>query len=165
MSDGGETRRSGFSRTYTRLFAGLLDLDRIVAGRCIETPSQLIGSWLYASGRIALVLVPTLWVWSVIASALFQVLPSAFGNNLPSVVLSAIGGTLLMIATWSEIPMALQLIQAGFSGPAAALLVVLPAISLPCMMLLGGSLQRFRMVALLCAAVMVVGIVAGAMFL
>ena len=155
---------SGFSRTFSR-FAGLLDFDRIVAGRTIDTPSQLIGAWLYASGRIALVLVPTLWVWSVIASALFQALPSAFGNNLPSVVVSAIGGTLFMISTWSEIPMALQLIQSGFSGPAAALLVVLPAISLPCMMLLGGSLQRFRMVAMLSAAVMVVGIVAGAMFL
>jgi uncharacterized membrane protein YraQ (UPF0718 family) len=111
------------------------------------------------------VLVPTLWVWSVIASALFQTLPSAFGNNLPSVVVSAIAGTLFMISTWSEIPMALQLIQSGFSGPAAALLVVLPAISLPCMMMLGGSLQRFRMVAMLAAGVMIVGIVAGAMFL
>jgi hypothetical protein len=33
------------------------------------------------------------------------------------------------------------------------------------MMLLGGSLQRFRMVAMLSVAVMIVGIVAGAMFL
>jgi len=61
--------------------------------------------------------------------------------------------------------MALQLIQAGINGPAAALLVVLPAVSLPCMMLLGGSLQRFRMVALLAVAVMMVGAVAGAFFL
>jgi uncharacterized protein len=160
-----EASAKAVSRTYTRLFAGLLDFDRIVAGRTIDAPSQLIGAWLYASGRIALVLVPTLWVWSVIASALFQSLPSAFGNNLPSVVVAAIGGTLFMISTWSEIPMALQLIQSGFTGPAAALLVVLPAISLPCIMLLGGSLQRFRMVAMLSAAVMVVGIVAGAMFL
>jgi uncharacterized membrane protein YraQ (UPF0718 family) len=156
---------SAFRRTYSRLYRRLLDFDRLVSDRNIETPSQLISAWASASGRIALVLVPTLWVWSVIASAVFQALPSAFGNNLPSVVLSAIGGTLFMISTWSEIPMALQLIQAGFSGPAAALLVVLPAVSLPCMMLLGGSLQRFRMVALLSAAVIVVGIVAGAMFL
>lgn len=61
--------------------------------------------------------------------------------------------------------MAPQLIQSGFTGPAAALLVVLPAISLPCMMLLGGSLQRFRVVALLSIAVMIVGIPAGALFL
>jgi len=152
---------SAFRRSYLRL----LDFDRIVGGRTIDTPSQLLGAWLSASGRIALVLVPTLWLWSVIASALFQALPSAFGNNLPSVIASAIGGTLFMISTWSEIPMALQLIQSGFSGPAAALLVVLPAISLPCMMLLGGSLQRFRMVAMLSAAVMLVGIAAGVIFL
>jgi len=142
----------------------LLDTDRITTRR-IDTPSQLIATWLYASARIALVLVPTLWAWSVIASALFRVLPAAFGNNLASVVLAAIGGTFFMISTWSEIPMALQLIQSGFSGPAAALLVVLPAVSLPCMMLLGGSLQRFRTVGLLSVAVMIVGIVAGALFL
>ena len=146
---------------YLRLF----DLDRIIGHRRLETPSQLIGAWLYASGRIALVLVPTLWLWSVIASALFQALPSAFGNNLTSVVLSAVVGTFFMISTWSEIPMALQLIQSGYTGPAAALLVVLPAISLPCMMLLGGALQRFRVVALLSIGVMMVGIAAGALFL
>ena len=71
----------------------------------------------------------------------------------------------IVILTLPEIPMALQLIQSGFTGPAAALLVVLPAISLPCMMLLGGSLQRFRVVALLSIGVMIVGIAAGALFL
>src|SRR5207302_6196528 len=130
-----------------------------------ETPSQLIATWLAASGRIALVLVPTLWIWSVAASLLFQATPSAFGNNMPSVVVAAIAGTFFMISTWSEIPMALALIQSGFDGPAAALLVVLPAISLPCMVLLGGSLQRFRLVAVLSAMVIVVGVAAGALFL
>jgi len=42
---------------------------------------------------------------------------------------------------------------------------VLPVISLPCMMLLGGALQRFRVVALLSVAVMMAGIAAGALFL
>jgi uncharacterized membrane protein YraQ (UPF0718 family) len=57
------------------------------------------------------------------------------------------------------------LINAGYDGPAAALLVVLPAIILPCMMLLVGTLRRVRIAALLSAAVMTVGVVAGAMFL
>ena len=84
---------------YLRLF----NLATITDHGRLETPSQLVGAWLYSSGRIALVLVPALWMWSVIASGLFQALPSAFGNNLPSVVLSSIGGTLFMISTWSEI--------------------------------------------------------------
>ncbi len=146
-------------------YAALFDLDRITGDRRLDAPSQLLSAWLYASVRVGMVLIPTLWVWSVIASAVYRMLPPAFGNNLPSVVLSAIGGTLLMISTWSEIPMALELIQSGFTGPAAALLIVLPAVSLPCMMLLGGSLQRFRLVGMLSAAVMLIGIAAGVMFL
>lgn len=156
---------AGWMQRLGALYLGLFDLDRLVGRRSPETPSGFIGSWLHASGRIALILVPTLWVWSVIASAIFQALPSAFGNNLASVVLSAVVGTFFMISTWSEIPMALQLIESGFTGPAAALLVVLPAISLPCMMLLGGALQRFRVVVLLSIGVMIVGIAAGALFL
>ena len=159
------TQTSGWVRRLGSFYLRLFDLDAIVGEGSVDTPSRLIATWLYASGRIALVLVPTLWVWSVIASALFLALPSVFGNNMASVVLAALAGTFLMISTWSEIPMALQLIDAGFKAPAAALLVVLPAVSLPCMMVLGGSLQRFRMVALLSGAVMFVGIVAGALFL
>ena len=162
-----QVARAGAGRDTGILGAYLRPLDRIAGSgsETVETPVQLLSVWLKASGRIALVLVPALWVWSVVAAAIFQALPSAFGNNLPSVVLAAVGGTFFMISTWSEIPIALQLVQAGINGPAAALLVVLPAISLPCVVLLGGALHRFRMIALLSVGVMIVGIVAGAMFL
>jgi uncharacterized membrane protein YraQ (UPF0718 family) len=147
-----------FLRTRHEWIAG-------AAGVAPVTPPQHHGAWLRSSGRIALVLVPTLWLWSVVAAGIFQMLPSGFGNNFPSVVLAAVGGTFFMISTWSEIPMALQLIQSGINGPAAALLVVLPAISLPCMILLADALRRFRVVALLSAGVILVGILAGAMYL
>ena len=122
-------------------------------------------TWFYISGRIALLLVPTLLVLSLVTAAIVQVLPSAFGNNLPSVVIAALAGTLLMISTWTEIPVAQQMIQAGLSGPAATLLVVLPPVSLPCLLLLAGSIGRFRVVALLGLAVMVAGITTGVVFL
>ena len=157
--------RPGWTRRLVERYGRLLDLERIAGARPVDTPSQLIAAWLYASARIALVLVPTLWIWSVVASALFHAVPAVFANNLTGVAIAAIGGTLFMISTWSEIPMALQLIHAGSTGPAAALLVVLPAISLPCMMLLGGALQRFRLVAWLSAAVMAAGMAAGVIFL
>jgi len=159
------TRTESWMQRIGNLYLDLLDLDHLMRQGAVKTPSQLFSRWLSVSGRLALILVPTLWVWSVIASALFQALPPTFGNNLPSVVLAAFAGTFFMISTWSEIPMALELINTGYDGPAAALLVVLPAISLPCMMLLAGTLRRVRMVALLSAAVMTVGVVAGAIFL
>jgi uncharacterized membrane protein YraQ (UPF0718 family) len=155
----------GWGARAGALHRRLFDFARVAPGAAVETPSEAVGAWLRASSRLALVLVPTLWVWSALASALFHSLPSAFGNNVPSVVASAIAGTFFMISTWSEIPMALQLIQSGLSGPAATLLVVLPAVSLPCMVLLGGALQRFWMVALLSGAVIAAGIVAGVLFL
>jgi uncharacterized membrane protein YraQ (UPF0718 family) len=130
-----------------------------------QTTSQLVTDWMSASVRFGLFLVPALWIWSVAAATIAQVLPPAFGNNFASVVLAALAGTFFMIPTWSEIPMALQLIGLGLDGPAAALLVVLPAISLPCMVVLGSSLRRFRMIALLSAAVMMAGISAGVLFL
>ncbi len=155
----------GWTRRLVERYGRLLDLDRIAGTRSVDTPSRLIAAWLSNSARIGLVLVPTLWIWSIVAAALFHAVPSVFANNLNGVAMAAIGGTLFMISTWSEIPMALQLIHAGSTGPAAALLVVLPAISLPCMMLLGGALQRFRLIAWLAAAVMAVGMAAGVIFL
>lgn len=146
---------------YLRMF----NLDTLVRDRAMDTPAALVSAWVYASARIALVLVPTLFLWSIVTAALLQLVPTAFGNNLPSVVLAAITGTLLMISTWTEIPVALQLIQSGLSAPAATLLVVLPPVSLPCLMVLGGALGRARIVALLGLAVIGVGIVAGLLFL
>jgi len=154
-------RVSRWRDLYYRIF----DLEGLVRERPLNTPGDLVSTWLFVSGRIALILVPTLWVWSVATAAMVQALPSTFGNNLPSVVSAAIAGTLLMVSTWTEIPVALQMIQAGYTGPAATLLVVLPPVSLPCLMLLAGSLGRYRVVLLLGLAVAVAGIIAGVAFL
>ncbi len=88
-----------------------------------------------------------------------------YGNNLLSVVITAVGGTLLMISTWTEIPVAMQLINSGYFAPAATLLLVLPPVSLPCLMILGGSIGKFRVVALLATAVVVLGVLGGLLFL
>jgi uncharacterized membrane protein YraQ (UPF0718 family) len=157
----------GLLRRIAGLWSRLFDLHRAdwVAAEPAVTPSRLIAAWCRISVRLALVLVPILWCWSVVAAGIFAALPSGFGNNFTSVLLTAAAGTFFMISTWSEIPIALQLLDAGLNGPAAALLVVLPATSLPCMMLLWGSLRQFRIVGLLSIGVMASGVIAGAMFL
>lgn len=146
---------------YTRAFR----LDELVCNRQLNTPAGFLPTWFHLSGRIALFLVPTLFLWSIVTAVIVQALPPAFGNNLPSVIIAAVAGTLLMISTWTEIPVALQMIQAGFYGPAAALLVVLPPVSLPCLLILSGCIARFRVVALLGLAIMAAGIITGMMFL
>jgi uncharacterized membrane protein YraQ (UPF0718 family) len=146
---------------YKRLFK----VDAVIEESRVDTVGAIVTAWCRASLHLAAVLVPTLFLWSVIAAAVVQSLPSAFGNNFTSVVLAAIAGTLLMISTWTEIPVARQLIEAGLTGPAATLLVVLPPLSLPCVMLLGGSLGRFGSAIVLGVAVIVSGIIAGIFFL
>ncbi len=151
----------GWMNSYCQLF----HVDELMKERRTDTPAAFIASWLSVSKRIALLMVPTLFILSVVTSAIIQVLPTAFGNNLPSVVIAAIAGTLLMVSTWTEIPVAQQMLQAGFSGPAAVMLVVLPPVSLPCLMLLGGALANARVVGLLGLAVAAIGLVAGVAFL
>jgi uncharacterized membrane protein YraQ (UPF0718 family) len=150
---------------WTNRYIGLFNIDALVSDRKTDTPAELVSTWLYASARLALVIVPTLFLWSIVTAIIVQVLSSSIGNNLPSVVVMAITGTLLMISTWTEIPVALQLIQSGFTGPAATMLVVLPPVSLPCLMMLSGSLGKFRVTVLLGLAVVVAGIVVGMLFL
>jgi uncharacterized membrane protein YraQ (UPF0718 family) len=159
------SRLSNWGSRALNLYVRIFDVDRLVGGRKTDTSAALVSTWLYASARLALVLVPTLFLWSTLTAAIVQVLSSTLGNNLPSVVVMAITGTLMMISTWTEIPVALQLMQAGFVGPAATALVVLPPVSLPCLMLLSGSLGKFRVTMLLGLAVMIVGIAVGMMFL
>src|SRR4030095_16606212 len=102
---------SAWSDRYTRLFK----VDVLVEQSRLETVGAIVTAWCRASLSLAVVLVPTLFVWSVVTAGIVQLLPSAFGNNLTSVVLAAITGTLLMISTWTEIPVALQLIESGLT--------------------------------------------------
>jgi len=160
-----QSRLSRWVSRWVDLYCRAFHLEELVEMRPLNTPGAFLPTWFYISGRIALLLVPTLLFWSIVAAVIVHLLPSTFGNNLLSLVIAAVAGTLLMISTWTEIPVALQMIQAGLTGPAATLLVVLPPVSLPCLLLLGGSIGRFRVVALLGLIVAVAGIVAGVVFL
>ena len=150
---------------WVDLYCRLFHLDELVAGRHTESPARFLSAWLMTSARIGLLLIPTLFLLTLATAAIIQVLPPTFGNNVLGVVLASIVGTLMMISTWTEIPVSLQLLQAGLSGPAATLLVVLPPVSLPCLLILGGATGRFRVVAMLGLAVAATGIVAGLAFL
>ena len=140
-------------------------LSELLGTRSTNTPATFIASWLSVSGRIALIVVPMLIVWSVVTAAIVQILPSTFGNNLPSVLLAAVTGTLLINSTWSEIPVALQMINAGYAGPAATLLIVLPPVSLPCLLLLSGGLGHARIATALGIMIMLCGFLVGVAYI
>lgn len=159
------SRARAWMTRWLNAYCRIFHVDEMVEGRPMDTPMSFISTWLSISGRIALLLVPSLVILSMVTAAIVQVLPDAYGNNWQSVVVTAVAGTLMMVSTWTEIPVSQQMIQSGFTGPAAVLLIVLPPVSLPSLLLIGSALGKFRAVALLGGAVVALGIAAGLVFL
>lgn len=145
---------------YARLFR----LEDFVRARPAESPAGLITTWIGMTWRLGRVVVPVLIVGAVIAAALAGLMPSS-GNTAWSVAVASAVGTALMVPTWTEIPLAAGLIAKGLTSPAAALLLTLPAVSIPCLAVLGGATRSLKVPLLLGAAVMLAGIIAGLMFL
>jgi uncharacterized membrane protein YraQ (UPF0718 family) len=129
------------------------------------TPAGLIRRWGWSTWRMAQVVVPTLAVGGVVAGVIVTFVPDAFGNDFLGILLAASLGTILMISTWTEIPVAAILAAQGLTGPAAALLVTLPVISLPCLVIFGGALGSGRVSLLLGLITFAAGVVAGLVFM
>ncbi len=140
--------------------------ERVVLQRPVETPSDLVAAWLRTSWAIGRVAVPMLFLAAVMIGWAAPIVTAlGGGNSLATVLVAAFLGTLFMIPTWTELAIALPLIQQGLSGPAAALLLALPAVSLPSLLIYGAALRDWRIPVLLSLVVFVVSALAGALFL
>lgn len=130
-----------------------------------DSPSALFSSWLAVSGKIALVLVPGMILGTVLSSAVWSLWPQGMGNSIASVFLTAVIGSLVMVTTWSEIPLASQMIQHGMTGPAAAALVALPAVNLGSLLIVGKISRSWKAAVGLGVGVMAASALIGAAFL
>ncbi|HEY8475424.1 MAG TPA: permease [Chloroflexota bacterium] len=157
--------RPGWARlvdAFSRWFA----FERDVEGRVVQGPAALIAAWLSAAWHMARVGVPVLFVAAAVMSVAAPTVLSFGGrNDVATVVVAAAIGTLFMIPTWTELALSLPLIQQGLTGPAAALLLTLPAVSLPSLTIVGAALGSARVPAVLAGAVFLVGVLAGLLFL
>jgi uncharacterized membrane protein YraQ (UPF0718 family) len=153
------------SRLLDGLFR-LFTLERALQDRPIDTPAALLAAWLDTAWRLARVAVPLLFLAAVVVSVAAPVI-FAFGgrNDLATIIVAAAIGTLFMIPTWTELAIAVPLIQQGLTGPAAALLLTLPAVSLPSLTIIGAALGSYRIPAVLGVVVFLLGVLAGALFL
>lgn len=107
-------------------------------------------SWLAATEESALQILPLLFIGVLIAGVLMGrpgtnagLIPSRWiaaavgGNSLRANLLSSVAGALMYFATLTEIPILQGLLGAGMGqGPALALLLAGPALSLPSMLVL-----------------------------
>ncbi|KAA9157803.1 hypothetical protein FPZ12_024505 [Amycolatopsis acidicola] len=130
-----------------------------------ERVRELPVRYLRSLARFALVLVPEYFVVVLLIGTLsgwlsdFSGLTTQLGAA--AVLVCAVVGTLLVIPTGGEIPVVLALTAAGASlGTAGALLIALPALSLPSMVMVGRALS-WRVTAAMAGAVVVASLLSA----
>jgi uncharacterized protein len=122
--------------------------------------------WAEACLRLAIVLVPIYIVVVLLLGFarawLFPLVGIAgWGNGLLALALLALAGTLFVIPTAGEVPIVQALLAAGLAiGPAAALLITLPIVSLPALAMLRTAVPTRALVTVV-GGIWLLGIVAG----
>jgi uncharacterized membrane protein YraQ (UPF0718 family) len=107
-----------------------------------EGGNTIVLRWAREFCRLAIRLVPEYLVLVLILGGirawLFPTALFGSGNSLPWLIGVAVAGTLFAIPTAAEIPIVQAMLQLGVgAGPAGALLITLPAVSLPSLVMLG----------------------------
>ena len=133
--------------------------------------STEIKEWLRETAFFLRRIVPWLLLGVFIAGILGVVIPptamAAYmgGNSLLSNFIASIGGALMYIATLTEVPIIKTFMNLGMgNGPALALLLAGPSLSIPCMLALRGIMgakKTVTYVALVVAAATVTGLIYG----
>jgi uncharacterized protein len=121
--------------------------------------------WLQIFARMAVRLIPEYIVLVLLLGAarawLFPHIGPEVTNHLGWIVAFAVAGMLFVIPTAGEVPIIQAMLALGMGvGPAGALLMTLPPVSVPSLAMLAGSF-RARILSLVAAVVVLFGIVSG----
>ncbi len=151
-----EDRRSG-SETAQALLSSLPPEER--------QPSNRLLAWLRALWRLCVGLIPEyIVVVAVLGLArawLFPAMSPAIGGSILLLLGLAIAGTLFVIPTAGEVPVIQTLVTYGLgAGSAGALMMTLPAVSLPSLVMVGRAVS-WRLLVRVAVLVAAAGIVTG----
>ncbi len=141
------------------------DVERALPELASTPPDQPLRRWLLILGRMTVRLVPEYVILVLLLGAarawLFPTIGPHIGNQLQWIVAFAVAGALFVIPTAGEVPIVQAMLSLGLgAGPAGALLMTLPPISLPSMAMLSRSFPP-RTLAAVAAAVVLFGVIGG----
>jgi hypothetical protein len=127
--------------------------------------SNAFARWIEIFARMSVRLIPEYIVLVLLLGAarawLFPEIGPAVGNEIGWIVAFAVAGMLFVIPTAGEVPIIQAMLALGMgAGPAGALLMTLPPVSVPSLVMVGGS---FRLQTLLFVAggVVLFGVAGG----
>lgn len=131
----------------------------------LAAPSNAFLRWFYVFARMSIRLVPEYIVLVLVLGAarawLFPEIGPQIGNELYWIVAFALVGMLFVIPTAGEVPIVQAMLALGMGvGPAGALLMTLPPVSLPSLAMVARSFRPMTL-AFVAAAVVGIGIVGG----
>ncbi len=126
-------------------------------------------AWLRALWRLVIGLVPEyiviVFVLGALRSALFPMMTPALGQSLLLFLGLALAGTLFVIPTAGEVPILQTLFGYGLgSAGGGALMITLPAVSLPSLWMVGKAMPKRNLV-VVALIVAVFGVLTGALAL
>lgn len=155
---------SEYFSKVVNFYVNIFHFENILSSKVIDSPSLLLSSWLKTAWHLGRIIVPVLFLGSLLTSVIMTAFSSPT-NNLVGILLASLTGTILMVPTWTEIPVAYTLLSQGLPGPAATILLTLPAVSIPCLLILGGAVANYRVAFMLGSFVFITGILAGLLFM
>ncbi|WP_100330244.1 permease [Bacillus xiapuensis] len=140
-----------------------VNIDQLVAET--ELKGSFLSRWFKSMGSMLLYIVPAYVVSVLLLGAgrvwLFPQLSETAANSLLAIILFAVAGTLFVIPTAAEIPIIQAFLSLGLgAGPAAALLITLPAVSLPSLIMVAKSFPK-KVLLFVAASVIILGVVSG----
>ncbi|WP_206813054.1 permease [Paradesulfitobacterium ferrireducens] len=137
--------------------------------RSVEAASEEKGSllmrWIRALWALILDTIPAYVIVVVLLGAirawLFPALDPEWANSMIAIIFFALGGTLFIIPTAAEIPIVQSLMSYGLGvGPGVALLMTLPAVSLPSLIMIK-RVFPMKVILFVAGAVALLGILTG----
>lgn len=141
------------------------DIDKMIEKAEVEVKGNFVSRWMKSLGSMILYIVPAYVISVLLMGAvrvwLFPHISSAAANGLLTIIGFAIAGMLFVIPTAAEIPIIQTFMSFGLGGgPAAALLITLPSISLPSLLLVAKSFPK-KVLFFVAASVVVLGVLSG----
>jgi uncharacterized protein len=158
---------TGFLINYLAQSGDIASLRQQLRQAVAESESRVpsIRSWLTRFARLVWGLIPEYLILVLLLGAarawLFPTVGPAVGNELQWIVLMAGAGLLFVIPTAGEVPIVQAMLALGVgAGPAAALLMTLPPVSLPSLVMTR-KVFTVRLLAVVSVVVFVTGVIAG----
>lgn len=132
------------------------------ANHITNDEGSFLNRWVRSLSMLTIQIIPAYIITVLVLSAIQGwMFPTSLSNGLLAIVIFSLLGMLFVIPTAAEIPIIASFMTLGLGhGPAAALLLTLPAISLPSLTMVYSSYSR-KVIIFVTASVVVVGIISG----